>query len=95
MPGAGLFMDWLVPEDDAEAGALLCDAVLAEARADGARAALGVFPEWSAWNERFQEWGFRVHTSDYLLIGIVQDPRYDTWWLRQNWWVQLAELDVV
>jgi hypothetical protein len=36
-----------------------------------------------------------MHTTDYLLIGIVQHPRYDTWWLRRNWWYQLAELDVV
>ncbi len=93
--GAGLIMDWLVPDDEPEVGELLRDAVLAQARADGARATVAVFPQWTPWNERFQDWGFRVRTTDYLLIGIVQDPRYDTWWLRDNWWYQLAELDVV
>ena len=94
-PGAGLLMDWLVPDGDVEVGELLREAVLAQARADGARVVVAVFPEWTPWNARFQEWGFRLHTTQYLLIGIVQDPRYDTWWLRENWWVQLAELDVV
>jgi len=94
-PGSGLIMDWLVPEDELEAGELLREAVLAQARADGARALLVVFPEWSRWNAVFQEWSFRLHSSNYLLIGIVQDPKYDTWWLREHWWYQLAELDVV
>jgi hypothetical protein len=94
-PGGALIMDWLVPEDEPELGAALSEACLAQARADGARALIAVFPEWTRWYERFQEWGFRLHTTQYLLIGIVQDPRYDTWWLREHWWVQLAELDVV
>jgi hypothetical protein len=94
-PASGLVMDWLVADDEPEAGALLCEALSAQARADGARALLAVFPEWTPWNARFQAWGFRLHTTQYLLIGIVQDPRYDTWWLRENWWYQLAELDVV
>ena len=94
-PGSGLIMDWLVPSDEPEVGELLREAVLAQARADGAHAALVVFPEWTSWHARFQQWGFRLHTTQYLLIGIVQHPRYDTWWLRENWWYQLAELDVV
>jgi hypothetical protein len=94
-PGGGLVMDWLVPEDEPEVGELLREAVLAQARLDGAGAVVAVFPEWTRWNEIFQEWGFRLHSTPYLLIGIIQDSRYDTWWLREHWWVQLAELDVV
>jgi hypothetical protein len=94
-PGSSVIMDWLVPDDEPEVGECLRDAVLAQAHADGARAAIAVFPQWTPWNARFQEWGFRLHTTQYLLIGIVQDPRYDTWWLRENWWYQPAELDVV
>ena len=94
-PGGGLILDWLVPEDELEVGVLLREALRVQARLDGAHALLAVFPEWTPWNLRFQEWGFRVHSSPYLLIGIIQDPRYDTWWLRENWWVQLAELDTV
>ncbi len=93
--GSGLVLDWLVPEDDDEAGALLRDAVFAQARSDEAEAVMAVFPNGSPWFQRFQDWGFRVYPSDYLLIGIVQNPRYDTWWLRKNWWYQLAELDAV
>ncbi len=91
----GLLMDWLVPTDEPEAGELLREAVLAQARAERATVVLAVFPDWSPWQLRFQDWGWRVHPSDYLLIGIIQDPRYDTWWLREHWWYQLAELDVV
>jgi len=95
VPGTALVMDWLVPAEEPEVGELLREALLAQARADGARVVLAVFPDWTPWNLRFQEWGWRVHSSDYLLIGIIQDPRYDTWWLREHWWYQLAELDVV
>jgi len=95
VPNTALVMDWLVPTDEPEIGELLREALLAQARADGAAVVLAVFPDWSPWSLRFQDWGWRVHTSDYLLIGIIQDPRYDTWWLREHWWYQLAELDVV
>ena len=92
---SGLIMDWLVPPDELAAGGRLRDAILSRARAVKARTVLGVFPEWSSWFTCFQEWGWSVFSSPYLLIGIIQDPRYDTWWLREHWWYQLAELDVV
>ncbi len=94
-PESGLIMDWLVRPDDVEAGELLRDALLAQARADGAAHTIGVFPDWSPWFDRFQTWSWDVYGSDYLLIGIVQRPRHDTWWLRENWWYQLAELDAI
>lgn len=94
-PESGLIMDWLVPTDEPEAAELLRDAVLNRGRELRVRTVLGVFPEWSPWFLRFQEYGWSVFSSPYLLIGIVQNPRYDTWWLREHWWYQLAELDVV
>ena len=94
-PNSGLLMDWLVPEDDAQCAELLREAVLAQARLDGAESVLAVFPDWSPWYLRFQDWYWQVFASDYLLIGIVQDPHYDTWWLRDHWWYQLAELDTI
>ena len=95
MPETGLLMDWLVPTDEPAVGELLREAILAQARAEGAALVLAVFPDWAPWQRAFQIWGWRAHPSDYLLIGIIQDPRYDTWWLREHWWYQLAELDVV
>jgi len=92
---SGLIMDWLCPHDELAAGELLRDALLNRARALRTHVTLGVFPEHSFWFRHFQAWGWSVFPSDYLLIGIVQDPRYDTWWLRDHWWYQLAELDVV
>ena len=69
--------------------------MLAQARVEAAANVLAVFPDWSRWYECFQDWGWQVYASDYLLIGIVQNPRYDTWWLRDNWWYQLGELDTI
>lgn len=94
-PDTGLVMDWLVPPDEQEAGERLREAILARARAARASLVLAVFPYWSPWFGRFQEWGWRAHSSDYLLIGIIQTPRFDTRWLRDNWWYQLAELDLI
>jgi len=93
--GAGVVMDWLVEPGSSEAAELLREAILAQGRIDEAAAVLAVFPDWSPWFDRFQEWGWKVYASNYLLIGIVQNPRYDTWWLRDHWWYQLAELDVI
>ena len=91
----GLVMDWLVPPDEPAVAGQLHEALCARARATGCRTLLAVMPDVSPWFARFQDWAWRVHSSDYLLIGIIQDPRYDTFWLRRNWWYQLAELDVV
>ncbi len=74
---------------------LVCRLILARARTEGVKATVVVFPDWSPWFQRWQEWRWRVYSSDYLLIGIIQNPSYDTWWLRRNWWYQLAELDVI
>jgi len=67
----------------------------AQARKYGTDALLGVFPGWSHWHLKFQQWGWSLAPSDYLLIGIIQNPRYDTHWLRDNWWYQLSDLDAV
>ncbi|HED64645.1 MAG TPA: GNAT family N-acetyltransferase [Planctomycetes bacterium] len=94
-PNCGLVIDWLVEPNDIEAGELLHEALRVQARRDGAESMLAVFPDWSPWFDRFQIWSWDVFGSDYLLIGIIQDPHYDTWWLRKHWWYQLAELDTV
>ena len=94
-PNSGLIMDWLVPEDEPEVAELLREAVLAQSRRDQTDALIVVFPAWSYWHRKFQEWNWTLAPSNYLLIGIIQNPKYDTYWLRENWWYQLSELDAV
>ncbi|MEX1024864.1 MAG: GNAT family N-acetyltransferase [Planctomycetota bacterium] len=95
MPASGLVMDWLVPDDDAEVGRLLHEAVLALGRTAGAANLLALFPEWSPWFRRFQERGWLGRPSDYLMSGRHNTPRHSMEWLRDNWWYQFAEMDIV
>ena len=82
----GLVVDWLVPWDEPEAAELLKEAVLAQARADGAESSALLIPDWSSWFERFQRWGWYVWPTDYLMVGRTFDPRYPLFWLRDHWW---------
>ena len=95
LPGSGLVMDWLVPEGDAEAGELLHEAALALGRAQGAHNLLAIFPEWSAWFRRFQDHGWLGRPSDYLMSGRKNAPQHTMEWLRDHWWYQFAEMDLV
>lgn len=95
VPNIGLLVDWLVPDDRPEVGEALAEAVLARSRADGVQALLAIFPEWSVWFRRFQDAGFRVQASTLLMSGRNNDPQHDMAWLRDNWWYQPIELDLV
>lgn len=94
VPRMGLLMDWLVPPDDAEAAGLLHEAFLAQCRADGADSLVAMFPEWSPWFARFQDWAWRGYASDLLTVG-RQAHRWDMEFLRERWWYQLGETDLV
>ena len=95
VPGQAAVADWLVPWDEPDVAELLREAVLAKARADGAYA-VGLFlPEWSAWFERFQRWGWEVWPTEYYMVGRTFDPRRPLWWLRSHWWYTLADSDLV
>ncbi len=95
-PEPGLVvMEWLVPPDELEVGEALRDACLAYGRQAGASHATTIFPEWSPWFARFQEWHWLVHPTDYLMSGRNNDPRYDMTWLRDHWWYQLTEMDLL
>jgi hypothetical protein len=91
----GLVVDWLVPSDEPEVGEKLHAALLARARAGGASVVAALFPEWSPWFERFQEHGWRVHPTNYFMVARNFIPRYDMLWLRDHWWYQLADTDLV
>jgi len=97
----GLLVDWLAPAPShADAGyserlhaGLLA---LAASEAGGrAKTLTGVFPDWSAEFTRFQERGWRVHPSEYFMIGRSYHRRYDMLWLRSNWWYTLIDTDLV
>jgi hypothetical protein len=91
----GLVVDWLVPPEEPEVGELLHAALLARARAGGANVVAALFPEWSPWFERFQDWDWRVHPTNYFMVARNFIPRYDMLWLRDRWWYQLADTDLV
>ncbi len=98
-PRTSVIADWLVPEDgpdsEPEVAEDLLQAVLACSRADGAQAVVALVPPWSRWFAWFQEHGFRAHTTDYVLSARSFDPRHDIDWLRERWWYQLGDSDLV
>jgi hypothetical protein len=95
LPDLGLVVDWLVPPAETEVAELLLRALRARAALDGVRALVALFPEWSFWFELFQERGFRVHPTDYAMVARNFHPRFDIAWLREHWWYQLADTDLV
>jgi hypothetical protein len=95
LPRMGLIADWLVPPGEPEVGELLRRALDARATADHASALAVFLPEWSPWFERFQDWGFRVWPTDYYMVARNFHPRFDMRWLREAWWYQLGDSDLV
>jgi hypothetical protein len=94
-PDLGLVVEWLVPPGEPEAGELLLAGARAHLARRGASALVALLPEWSAWFATFQEWGLRVHPSPYVTVARSFHPRYDTLWLRDHWWYQLGDSDLV
>lgn len=88
-------VDWLVPTDEPEVGELLRRAVLARARAQRAFGVGILLPEWSEWFQMFQEDNWWVWPTDYSMRArwFHRDVRPE--WLRENWWYQLAETDLM
>ena len=94
-PGLYWIADWLVPAAEEEVGQVLVAAVQARARARRALALAAFFPEWSSWEARFQRAGFARFAGDCFLTMRSYDPAIDAAWLRERWWVQPAESDLV
>ena len=95
LPEMGFIVDWMVPPEEPEVGELLVQAVLARARADQARAVAVTIPEWSPWFAMFQDMGWLVHPSDYVMRVRPFHPKHGTLWLRDGWWYQLGDADLV
>ena len=84
-----------MPQGADDAAAALLSAVAAEVRAAGLDALVLWCPEWSPWCADFQERGFRVQPTDYLTTARSWARRYDLVWLRDHWWYQLGDTDLV
>ena len=87
--------DWICPPEEGEVGELLLRAVRARARAGGAALVVACFPEWSPWFETFQRWGAFVTPSPWYLAIRSFTKRLDSAGLRDTWWFQLADSDLV
>jgi hypothetical protein len=95
LPNLMVIADCLVPPGEPEVLELLLAAAEQAAAAAGASALVGLLPEWSPWFAWFQRQGFLVHPSDYFMVVRCFHPRIDSLWLRDVWWYQLADTDLV
>ena len=94
-PETALLVDLLVPPDAPEVAEALQRAVLALARRDGAPGIATLQVEWTPWFRRFQEWGWSVWPSEWIMVASLFHPRLDPVWMRHHWWYQMGDLDVV
>jgi hypothetical protein len=90
-----VLVDWLVPTDEPQVAELLHRALLARARAERCAVGAAIFPEWTPQFADFQERGWLVHPSEYFLVARNFHPRHDMLWLRDHWWYQLGDTDLV
>lgn len=90
-----LVADWLVPDDDERTGLDLLSGLARLGRALGVRRLAFGFPEWSVWFARLQELGFTAQPSGLRLATRKVHPRHETYWLRDAWWYQPADLALV
>jgi len=95
MPGLAVLVEWLVPVGRRDVAAALLAAVAVEARAAG-RTSLALWcPEWSPWCAELQERGFLVQPTDYLTTARSWLRGQDLPWLRDHWWYQLSDTELV
>jgi hypothetical protein len=89
-----LLVEWIVPQGDLAAGRALLDWALERARRDGADRLAAVLPETSAWFRVFQEEGFLVERTKYILVGRNYLGREGPEWFRAHWFYTLGDFDV-
>ncbi|MEX1025567.1 MAG: GNAT family N-acetyltransferase [Planctomycetota bacterium] len=94
-PNMAIIADWLVPENEPEVAEALLRGALALGRSWGASASVICVPEWSSWFLWFQARRFLVWDSDYFLVSRNFVKFLDDLWLRDHWWLGLAESDLV
>lgn len=94
-PGVAVVCDWLVPAGEPEIGERLAAAAARWAARSGAGALAALFPEWSPWFDRFQTLGFALRPSPQLTVARSFDPRAPVDLLRESWWYQPGDFDLV
>lgn len=95
LAGLELVCELLVPPGEPDVLARLVRGVVGGAAARGARAVLAVSPEWWPPALDLQELGFRVRPSGYRTVARAFDGRLRPDWLREHWWYQLGDTDLV
>lgn len=95
LPGTTVLAEWMVPDNEPEAGEQLLAAAAVRARDLNAPILVALLPPWSAWAERLRRSGFRPMRSNLVLTVRVHGPEVDLATLRDGWWVQLADSDLV
>ncbi|MCA8980031.1 MAG: GNAT family N-acetyltransferase [Planctomycetes bacterium] len=93
-PGSRALCDWLVPRVELAASRQLESAVLRAAEGDGGRRVVTLIPEWSPHFLTLQERGWCVHPAPYRLAARCFDQRLDHLFLREHWWLTLADSDL-
>jgi len=91
----GLVADWLVPPREAAVGEALLAAFDDHATRAGAEASVLWIPEWSPWFCSLQDAGFRVVATDWDLVTRSFRRRLDAAFLRESWWLQPGDSDLV
>ena len=95
VPGLALVCEWLVPLGETAVAEALFAALEADAAGAG-RGTLAVWcPEWSPWCTWMQERGLFVQPTDYLTTARSWWRHADLAWLRDHWWYQLGDTDLV
>ena len=91
----GLVADWLVPAQESEVGEALLAAFEDRAARAGAEALALWIPEWSPWFTCLQDSGFRVVPTDWDLVTRSFRRGMDASFLRESWWLQPGDSDLV
>ena len=87
--------DWLVPSEEVEVGQALLWAAESVAREQNAEGLALFLPAWSPWFATLQAQGWRVHPTELELYMRPFHPRFDAAFLREQWWYQLGDGDLV
>jgi len=93
--GPSMMVDFLAHPDDVEAARLLEQGASSVARAAGEGSIATLQVEWTPWFARFQEWGWLVWPTEWIMVASIFHPDLDPVWLRDHWWYQMGDLDVV